>query len=117
MSQNESQSEHLLDGTSVVYTYENGSGVEVKFEKGLFHFKWTSGPFKDAKGQEPYRSRKLDDNIYIVNIFMENKSFVTLVYNFKARNMFASVLFTPCTPNEITLFEGGTIEEYVLAGQ
>jgi hypothetical protein len=28
--------EHLLDGTSMNYYYQNGSGVHVEFAKGLF---------------------------------------------------------------------------------
>jgi hypothetical protein len=110
----ENQSEHLLDGTSMTYNYENGSGVEVKFDRGKFHFKWLSGPFKDLEGAEDYKSRKLGDKIYVVNFLMANKTFVTIVFNFNTKTMCTSALFTPCTEEEMVLFEGGIIKHLEL---
>lgn len=114
MGQPKNPSDHLLDGTFVAYTYENGSSVEVHFNQGQFRFKWTSGPFKDAQGAESYKCIKIADKIYAVNIFMPNKTFVTLIYNFQDMTMCASVLFTPCTETELAMFEGGVIDRLEL---
>ena len=103
-------SDHLLDGTFVSYTYENGSSVEVHFKQGQFHFKWISGPFKDMQGAEDYKCIKIADKIFVVNLFMPNKTFATLIYNFQDMQMCASVLFTPCTETEMDMFEGGVID-------
>lgn len=114
MAIQDKQAEHLLDGTSMNYYYQDGSGVKVKFSKGNFHFKWILGPFKGAESTEEYKSRKLGDKIYVVNFFMENKTFVTLIFNFNANVMCASVLFTPGTEQEMVLFDGGIIEHLKL---
>lgn len=114
MEQQKNHSDHLLDGTRLTYTYENGSSVEVHFDKGQFHFNWISGPFQGAQGAEVYKCRKIADKVYVVSIFMPNKTFATLIYNFKAMTMCASVLFTPCTETEMVMFEGGVIDHLVL---
>jgi hypothetical protein len=114
MGQQKNPSDHLLDGTFVSYTYENGSSVEVHFKLGQFHFKWTSGPFKDAQGAEDYQCIKIAEKIYVVNLFMPNKTFATLIYNFLDMTMCASVLFTPCTESEMAMFEGGVIDHMEL---
>lgn len=104
---------HLLDGTQITYTYENGSSVKVHFDKGRFYFKWLSGPFQGAQGDEEYKSLKIAEKIFVVNIFMPNKTFVTLIFNFQARTMCASVLFTPGAETEMVLFESGVIDHLV----
>lgn len=114
MGQRINHSDHLLDGTFVAYTYENGSSVEVHFDKGRFHFNWTSGPFQGAQGSEAYKCLKIADKVYVVNIFMPNKTFATLIYNFQAMTLCASVLFTPCTETEMVMFEGGVIDRLEL---
>ena len=45
---------------------------------------------------------------------MENKTFVTLIFNFNANVMCASVLFTLGTEQEMVLFDGGIIEHLKL---
>ncbi len=114
MEQQKDHSDHLLDGTQLTYTYENGSSVEVHFDKGLFRFNWISGPFQGAQGAEDYKCLKIADKIYVVNIFMPNKTFVTLIYNFQAMTLCASVLFTPCTETEMVMFEKGVIDHLAL---
>lgn len=109
------EDEHLLDGTSMTYQYQNGAEVEASFADGMFHFKWLSGPLKDVVGQEAYRSRKIGDKQYLVNFMVQaNKTFVTLVFNFNQNVMHSSVLFVPGTPDEQILFEGGIIEHLIL---
>ena len=107
----ESQDEHLLDGTSMNYYYQNGSAVHVEFLDGQFKFKWIAGPNKDAEGSEEYRSRKIGDKMYVINFMVKaNKTFVTLIFNFNQNVMYSSVLFSPGTDEEQIFFEGGIIE-------
>lgn len=44
----ENNDEHLLDGTSMDYYYQNGSAVHAEFINGQFHYKWIAGPNKDV---------------------------------------------------------------------
>jgi len=111
----EKEDEHLLDGTSMNYYYQNGSAVHVDFLDGQLKYKWLAGPLKDAEGQEIYRSRKISDKIHIVNFQVKtNSTFVTLVFNFNQNVMYSSVLFSPGTDQEAIFFEGGIIEHLKL---
>ena len=111
----EKQDEHLLDGTSMNYYYQNGTAVHVEFLNGQFKFKWLEGPNKDAEGQHNYRSRKIGDKMYLVNFHIKsNSSFVTLVFNFNENVMYSSVLLSPGTDQERIMFEGGIIEHLKL---
>lgn len=107
--------EHLLDGTSMTYYYQNGAAVKAKFQDGNFHFEWLAGPLKGAVGAEAYRSRKIGDKLYVINFMVQaNKTFVTLIFNFNQNVMYSSVLFSPNTEDEQILFEGGIIEHLTL---
>ena len=111
----ETEDEHLLDGTSTNYYYQNGMAVHVEFLEGQMKYKWIAGPNKDAEGQEKYRSRKIGDKMYVVNIYAEaNSSFVTLIFNFSQNVMCSSALIAPGTDQEQILFEGGIIEHVKL---
>ena len=112
---NHHEDEHLLDGTSMNYFYQNGAGVKAKFEAGQFHFEWIEGPMKGITGREAYRSRKIGDKLYLINFTVQaNGTFVTLIFNFNQNVMYSSVLFAPGTDDEQTLFEGGIIEHLKL---
>ena len=103
--------EHLLDGTSMDYYYQNGTGVHVEFANGQFNWKWIAGPDKDSTGNEKYLSRKIGDKIYMINFKVSsNSNFVTIVFNFNQNVMYTSALFDPKTAQEQVLFEGGIIE-------
>lgn len=103
--------EHLLDGTSMDYYYQNGSGVHVEFAKGQFNWKWIAGPDKDSTGNEKYLSRKIGDKTYMINFKNSaSSSFVTIVFNFNQNVMYTSALLDPKTAKEQVLFEGGIIE-------
>jgi len=106
------QPEHLLDGTSMDYYYQNGSGISVKFYDGKMQFKWITGPAKGNMGKDlPYRSRKIGDEMYIVNFQQTQKNnFITLVFNFKQNVMCASNLLGYGTDKEKIGFQGGIIE-------
>ena len=103
--------EHLLDGTSMDYYYQNGTGVHVQFANGQFNWKWIVGPDKDSTGSEKYLSRKIGDKTYMINFKVTaNSNFVTIVFNFNQNVMYTSALFDPKTDHEYVLFEGGIIE-------
>ena len=107
--------QNLLDGTSVSYQYQSGAAVQVEFQDGHFVYEWTAGPMKGMTGREPYRSRKIGDKLYLINFTVQStKTFVTLIFNFNENVMYSSVLFSPGTDQELTLFEGGIIEQLKL---
>ena len=107
----ENNDEHLLDGTSMDYYYQNGSAVHAEFINGQFHYKWIAGPNKDAEGSESYRSRKIGDRLYLVNFMVQsNSSFVTIVFNFNQNILHTSALLAPKSDQEMIMFHGGIIE-------
>jgi len=111
----ESQDEHLLDGTSMDYYYQNGTAVHLEIFDGQLKYKWLTGPNKGAEGQEKYRSRKIGDKMYLVNFMNEASStFVTLIFNFNQNVMYSSALIAPGTGQENVLFDGGIIEHLQL---
>ena len=103
--------EHLLDGTSMDYYYQNGTGVHVEFANGQFNWKWIAGPDKDSTGNEKYLSRKIGDKPYMINFKVSaNSNFVTIVFNFNQNVMYTSALLDPKMAKEQVLFEAGIIE-------
>jgi hypothetical protein len=111
----EKQDEHLLDGTSMNYYYQTGTAVHIEFADGVAEWKWIAGPWKNGVGKEKYRSRKIGDKMYLVNILEKGPStFVTLIFNFNQNVMWSSVLLFPQTVNEQIWFDGGIIEQLVL---
>ena len=103
--------EHLLDGTSMDYYYQNGSGVHVDFDNGQFNWKWIAGPDKDSTGHEKYLSRKIGDKTYMINFKNSATSdFVTIVFNFNQNVIYTSAFFNPKTNQEQIFIEGGIIE-------
>ena len=111
----EKQDEHLLDGTSMNYYYQNGTAVHVDFADGQFKFKWIAGPNKDSEGQVTYRSRKIGDKLYMVNFFEEtNLTFVTIVFNFNQNVLHTSALIAGASDQPLILFDGGIIENLTL---
>ena len=111
----EKQDEHLLDGTSMDYYYQNGSAVHAEFEDGHFKYTWIAGPIKGAEGSENYRSRKIGDKMYMVNFKAEaDATFVTIVFNFNENVISTSAILAPGTEQEQVLFDGGIIEQLIL---
>lgn len=115
VSAQETQVQHLLDGTSMNYYYQNGGGVHVEFKEGRFNYNWIAGPYAGAEGSVPYRSRKIGDKQYMVNMYeSEAKTFVTIVFNFNQMMVSTSALLAPGTEQETILFDGGIIEHLTL---
>jgi MoaF N-terminal domain len=104
--------EHLLDGTSVTYYYDNGSGVHAEFADGQIQFTWVAGFFKGSGGKAVYRSRKIGDKMYMVNFLVETGgSFVTIVFDFGKYTLSSSALLNSNSPQKQIFFEAGTIKE------
>lgn len=107
----EKQEQQLLDGTSVNYTYDNGGAVHAEFLDGQYKYKWMQGPYKGLEGKEKYLSRKIGAKMYMVSFMVEaNKSFVTIVFNFKKKKLSTSASIAPGTDQEMILFDAGIIE-------
>lgn len=107
----ESKDEHLLDGTSMNYYYQNGTAVHVEFNSGQFKYKWIAGPNAGNEGQHNYRSRKIGDKMYLVNFHEEsNSTFVTIVFNFNQNVISTSAIIAPNSEQERIIFDGGIIE-------
>lgn len=73
--------EHLLDGVTLDYYYQNGTGVNLKFDDGKMTFEWIAGPKKGNTGTDiSYRSKKIGDDMYVIN-FQQQKAhnFITLI--------------------------------------
>jgi len=104
--------EHLLDGTSLEYFYQNGSGLRIDFYDGKVRYEWIAGPPKGNTGNDiPYRSRKIGDEIYIVNFHEKHKpDFVTLIFNLKQNVMYSSAILRYGTEKEMISFSGGIVE-------
>ncbi len=111
----ESKDEHLLDGTSMNYYYQNGSAVQAEFSEGQFKFEWILGPYEGASGSCDYRSRKIGDKLYLVNFKYEpSAAFVVIVFNFNQNVFSTSALLGAGTDDELNLFEAGIIEKLTL---
>lgn len=107
-----SEAEHLLDGTSLKYYYQNGSGISIEFNDGKLSYKWIVGPPKGNMGKDiPYQSRKIGDEMYIVNFHEKHKpDFVTLIFNLKQNVVYSSAILRYGTDKEMISFSGGIIE-------
>ncbi len=107
----ENKDEHLLDGTTMEYYYQNGTAVHVEMANGMFSFKWIAGPNEGAEGSAPYRSRKVSDKMYLVN-FLESQSstFETIVFNYNQNVISTSAIIAPQSDRETLIFEGGIIQ-------
>ncbi len=107
----EEKDQHLLDGTSMNYYYQNGTAVHVEFINGQFKYKWIAGPNAGSEGQNNYRSRKIGNKMYLVNFHEEsNSTFVTIVFNFNQNVISTSAIIAPNSERENIIFEGGIIE-------
>jgi len=110
------QPEHLLDGTSMKYYYQNGGGIHIELYNGKLKYEWITGPRKGHKNQDlKYRSRKIGDKLYMVSWLEESHpDYTTLIFNFNNNVMYSSGIFRFGTKNQFIRFNGGIIENLVL---
>ena len=107
------QPEHLLNGTSMNYYYQNGGGIHIEFYEGMLKYKWIVGPRKGNGNKDlPYSSRKIGDKMYIVSwLEASHPDYTTLIFNFNNNVMYSSGIFRFGTKGQFTRFDGGIIED------
>ena len=113
-SQDNREQQHLLDGTSMNYYYQNGSAVHVDFKEGAFHYKWITGPAEGTEGSSAYNSRKIDHKTYMVAFGNDVGTYVTIIFNFNQNVMYTSAILNPNTAEQAFIFDGGIIEQLTL---
>ncbi len=108
--------EHLLDGTSMNYYYQNGGGIHIGFYDGMLKYEWIVGPRKGNKNQDlKYLSRKIGDKMYMVSWLEESHpDYTTLIFNFNNNVMYSTGIFRFGTKDQFIRFDGGIIEELTL---
>ena len=105
--------QHLLDGKRLVYYYRNGWGIDMEFNAGEVKYVWIAGPRKGFGNHNiPYQSRKIGDGLYFVNwLEAEKPDFVTLVFNFKKKTVYSSVITRFGTEKQAVHFDSGNIQK------
>lgn len=111
-SDNLEKEEHLLDGTSFTFQYQNAGAMDVSFSNGQLTYKWIAGRNADEPEQSySYKSRKLDSDLYLVNWHEHDKqNYVTMVYNFKSNTCAVSVISKYASEKPFMGFQAGVIE-------
>lgn len=106
------QHEHLIDGTSMDYFYQNGGGIHIEFYDGMLKYEWIVGPRKGHGNQDlKYNSRKIGDRMYLVSwLEASHPDYTTLIFNFNNNVMYSSGIFRFGTKEQFTRFDGGIIE-------
>ena len=84
------QAEHLLDGTSMNYYYQNGGGIHIELYDGMLKYEWIVGPRKGNGNKDlPYTSRKIGERLYIVSwLEASHPDYTTLIFNFTNNVMY-----------------------------
>lgn len=115
----EKHNQHLLDGTSAKYYYQNGSGIHIEFYDGKLKYKWITGPRKGHGNKDlAYNSRKIGDKIYVINWLEESHpDFMTLIFNFSNDVMYSSGILRFGTKDQHIVFDGGIIEDLNLVAK
>lgn len=107
--------EHLLDGYSYNYQYQNGKAIHMEFYDGKAKYEWINGPRKGKGNKDiPYRCRKIGDDVYLVNWHETGiKDYLTLVLDFKHMTVYSSIIIgyenNPDRPRRTT-FDAGIID-------
>ncbi|KAA5827646.1 hypothetical protein FPF71_02055 [Algibacter amylolyticus] len=86
--------EHLLDGYSLNFQYQDGKAIHMEFNNGEAEYKWILGPGKGRGNKDiPYRSRKIGDQLYIVNWHETGiKDYLTIVFDFEKMVVHSSII-------------------------
>lgn len=108
--------QHLLDGSSMNYYYQTGSGVHMEFYDGKLKYEWITGPRKGNGNKDlAYMSRKIGHKMYLVSWLEEaHPDYITLIFNFDSGVIFSSGIARFGLENQFIVFDGGIIEDLVL---
>jgi len=119
----ETQDKHLLDDSWVKYKYETTGEVRLEFFDGKVMWKWlnNSNPGdekltdKEKIDAISYRSNQIGDQIYVVNWYHQpSGSYVTIILNFKEKQVCGSAILGAKEEKTYTIFDKGVIEDYKL---
>jgi len=107
--------EHFLDGYSFNFQYQNGTAIHFEFDNGKAKYEWIAGPAKGNGNKDiPYRSRKIGNELYIVNWHeTEKKDYLTVVLDFEKMIVHSSIIIGYENRPERTLktvFRSGIID-------
>ncbi|MDD7913281.1 MoaF-related domain-containing protein [Polaribacter ponticola] len=107
--------EHLLNGTSFTFQYQNAGAVDISFANDSLTYKWLNGRNADKPAQTySYKSTKIDAGIYLVNWHEpDTENFVTQVYNFNSNTVKVSVISKYGGEKPFLGFQSGVIEHVV----
>ncbi|RKR15395.1 hypothetical protein CLV91_1480 [Maribacter vaceletii] len=107
--------EHLLDGTSFTFQYQNAGAVDISFTNDSLTYKWLNGKNAGKPAQTyPYKSTKIDSGIYLVNWHEpDTENFVTQVYNFNSNSVKVSVISKYGSEIPFLGFQSGVIEHVI----
>lgn len=105
--------EHLLNGTSFTFQYQNAGAIDVSFMDDKITYKWIKGRNADEPIRSyQYKSKKVDSGIYLVNWHEpDTKNFVTMVYNFNSNSCSVSVISRYNSGKPFLGFQSGVIEQ------
>ena len=108
--------ESLLDGTSMNYFYQTGSGIRMEFYDGKLKYEWVAGPRKGNGNQDlDYRSRKIGEKMYLISwLEASHPDYVSLIFNFNSSVVFSSGIARFGTDKQFIVFDGGIIEDLML---
>ncbi|WP_299278926.1 MoaF N-terminal domain-containing protein [uncultured Psychroserpens sp.] len=104
--------EHLLNGTSFMFQYQNAGAIDISFADDKLTYKWINGRNSDKPAQTySYKSTKIDSGIYLVNWHEpDTANFVTQVYNFNSNTVKVSVIAKYGSEKPFLGFQSGVIE-------
>lgn len=103
---------HLLDGTSMQYTYSEMGTVRTSYTDGRISFEWLKGPLQGQTGDGfIYRSREVGENQFLVNWHEPDlPGFVTLFIDFKAGQVHSSLIAAYGSDEEQIHFDSASID-------
>ncbi|MDW5288725.1 MoaF-related domain-containing protein [Formosa sp. PL04] len=86
--------EHLLDGYSMNFQYQNGTAIHMAFSNGKAEYKWLVGPGKGNGNQDiSYRSLKIGENLYLINWHeIDKNDYLTIVFDFDKMIVHSSII-------------------------
>ena len=105
---------HILDGTTVEWTYNNSDArMVVSFADGLGQYEWLAGRRKgNSDSKIPYSSREISPNVFLMSwIQADRPDFITMIFDFNAMTIATTGLIGYKSDNERFLFLDGVIND------
>ncbi len=109
----EAADEHVLDGTTINWSYTaNGAAMVLTFEDGLASYEWVRGRRAGNSAKDiSYRSREMANGVFLVSWDQADRpDFITLVFDFNENIMASTGLIGYGTDDQRNLFQDGIVE-------